>query len=103
MKNVLDLVFEVDDDDPEVQNKKVVVTSILNECDVLTVLENRCFTWFKMKRVMAWVLRFIKVCKGNKLGSTLSVADVTIAGEIIVRLPLWQQHVAFVKKCVLNT
>ena len=85
-KNVPDQVFEVDDDDPEVQNKNVVVTSVLNECDVLTVLENRCSTWFKMKRVMAWVLRFIKVCKGNKLESTLSVADVTIAGEIIVRL-----------------
>ena len=55
-------VADLEDDDPEIKKDNTVkVNFISTNSDILTCLEERISSWSKMKRVFAYVLKFIKL------------------------------------------
>ena len=54
--------LELNEDDPEV---KVTVTANINKVDdeeTVSQILNRLSSWYKIFRVMSWVVRWIKRC-----------------------------------------
>ena len=78
----------VDDGDPEVKTVKLVNAITIGKSVLLEHLEKRISDWYRMKRVMAWVLRFAKRCrKLEGYGeSDLAVSELQSAEQIIIKL-----------------
>ena len=56
--------------DPEQQFKSVLATNVSSEYEsILRSLEVRCSSWRKMKRVILYVLRFIRYCQKKRYQS----------------------------------
>ena len=49
---------EISADDKEVMIKAVVNATSVKKCSVLESLEERISSWYRMKRVVAWILRY---------------------------------------------
>ena len=61
-----EMVYHIKENDPEVKVSKQVYASKVSETnDILGHLEEQISSWNKMKRVLAWVLRFVKGCRTN--------------------------------------
>ena len=50
--------YEVEENDVELKVEKKVNAVKISDCEVLETLEKRISSWHKMKRVIAWMLRF---------------------------------------------
>ena len=89
---------EIDEDDVEVKVETKVNATVVKKESVLESFERRISSWHKMKRVMAWIQKFISRCRkrgdsssregsscvvsanssGNDGPSTVTVNDLTV-------------------------
>ena len=78
----------VADGDPEVKRTTLVNAIAIGRSPLLEHLERRISSWHRMKRVMAWVFRFVKGCKkAEGCGeSELALSELQSAEKTIIRL-----------------
>jgi len=74
--------------DPEIQRTPSVNTITISNQTILEILEERVSDWNKMKRVMALVLRFTKICRKQVAFETarLQVDEIEEAGKLLIRM-----------------
>ena len=107
-----DLMIVPDDSDPEVkQEVKVNVTKLENnDSSILITLEKSVSTWTKMKRIIAWVLKYKKrllLCSKNEIiedkCQQLSVDLIERGGLEIIKMVQKQYFTDEMKKLVKPT
>ena len=77
--------FSVPADDPEVTKEvKVNAVSSRPEHSLNTLIE-RVSSWYKQKRILSLVLRFIKKCQKKQISSEINVSDMEDAEIILLR------------------
>ena len=74
--------------DPEIKQTQRVNAIGISNVTVLQTLEERVSDWNKMKRIMAQVLRFIKICRKQleRKKAQLHVGEIEEAGHILIKM-----------------
>ncbi len=88
------------DDDPEIQHSLSCNAVLCNNGDgVLTILENRISSWFRMKVVGARVMMFVDLLRKNRESDSISANDVESAEKWILRM-LQGRHYSVERRCL---
>ena len=81
---------DLSENDPEVRKVNVIRYENNGE-ELLELLERRISSWIKMKRVMAWILRFTKILKSRisktcfHLSPTIYIEEIEEASDFIMK------------------
>ena len=82
---------ELSDTDPEVKSHAAVHTTVSQVADVapendpINRLMHHYSSWYRMKRALAWWIKFVDFCRGGHVACNLTVADISNAGKVLVR------------------
>ena len=76
-----DVIQDISSDDPEV--KKAVVVNVVRSMkeNIVTGLQLRVSDWNKMVRIMAWVMKFVKILHKKRQGACSAQKNPTLTVE----------------------
>ncbi len=82
-------IGELTCDDPEVKTEKFgasTLTTFVQESTFIDEIIEMISSWEKIKRVVAWILKFVKKLKGFKSEKYFTVEDLNLAEMFIILL-----------------